>query len=395
MKKLSRKSGDLLSEVPEIGAIRGIPKNNSWGKNVAESLIKSFQCAKAFPLPKMGPVAELWFGVHKTGTSFYVGNDEEEKNLSEVLESRLQKKTLTYLAKILSVAEVLSIQLHPDSETAKKLHEERPASYPDANAKPEMAIALSEASLLCGVRPIEEIRLLLDHHPGFRELELAISIENEEDIRTLLLTLLQLPKSSIEKFYLASVASGTCVHDMILQSAYRYLGDFDVGMPVLYLFSYITLKKGDAVFIDSGVPHAYVSGDLFECMMCSDNVVRGGLTPKEVDPSVFSKLVQLVPYAPKLKAVHESGAVRRYQPSNCCFILDHISSEGNFSCHLDGSHETILIVCVHGSAEIKTGDGLSRLVESGESLFLMQVKDVVIEGVDLELFAVMEAIPSA
>lgn len=35
-----------------------------------------------------------------------------------------------------------------------------------------------------------------------------------------------------------------------------------------------------AIYLAANVPHAYVSGELVECMATSDNVIRAGLTPK-------------------------------------------------------------------------------------------------------------------
>ena len=35
-----------------------------------------------------------------------------------------------------------------------------------------------------------------------------------------------------------------------------------------------------AIFLPANEPHAYVSGELVECMATSDNVIRAGLTPK-------------------------------------------------------------------------------------------------------------------
>ena len=41
------------------------------------------------------------------------------------------------------------------------------------------------------------------------------------------------------------------------------------------------------------MPHAYIEGELLECMVNSDNVVRGGLTPKLKDAAT---LVEILPY---------------------------------------------------------------------------------------------------
>jgi mannose-6-phosphate isomerase class I len=42
----------------------------------------------------------------------------------------------------------------------------------------------------------------------------------------------------------------------------------------------VRLAPGEAIFLAANEPHAYVSGELVECMATSDNVIRAGLTPK-------------------------------------------------------------------------------------------------------------------
>lgn len=55
----------------------------------------------------------------------------------------------------------------------------------------------------------------------------------------------------------------------------------------------MTMKRGEAVVITPNEPHAYLTGDLVECMANSDNVVRGGLTPKYKDTET---LFNMLPY---------------------------------------------------------------------------------------------------
>jgi len=57
----------------------------------------------------------------------------------------------------------------------------------------------------------------------------------------------------------------------------------DIGLLFIFFFNIMRLKRGEAVVITPNEPHAYISGDLVECMANSDNVVRGGLTPKLKD----------------------------------------------------------------------------------------------------------------
>lgn len=49
------------------------------------------------------------------------------------------------------------------------------------------------------------------------------------------------------------------------------------------------LKEGEAIFLPANEPHAYISGDIIECMATSDNVIRAGLTPKLRDVKVLCK----------------------------------------------------------------------------------------------------------
>ena len=51
---------------------------------------------------------------------------------------------------VLSVAQALSIQAHPDKELAGLLHTLKSNVYKDANHKPEMVLALTEFEALCG-----------------------------------------------------------------------------------------------------------------------------------------------------------------------------------------------------------------------------------------------------
>jgi mannose-6-phosphate isomerase len=47
------------------------------------------------------------------------------------------------------------------------------------------------------------------------------------------------------------------------------------------------MKVGDSFVISPDEPHAYISGELMEAMVNSDNVVRGGLTPKLKDTNTL------------------------------------------------------------------------------------------------------------
>ncbi len=69
----------------------------------------------------------------------------------------------------------------------------------------------------------------------------------------------------------------------------------DIGIFSIFLMNYLRLKRGEAIFLAANEPHAYISGECVECMACSDNVVRAGLTPKPKDvPTLCAMLTYLV-----------------------------------------------------------------------------------------------------
>jgi len=49
---------------------------------------------------------------------------------------------------------------------------------------------------------------------------------------------------------------------------------------LIVMVTQIGLDAGEAIYLAANEPHAYVSGELVECMATSDNVIRAGLTPK-------------------------------------------------------------------------------------------------------------------
>lgn len=68
----------------------------------------------------------------------------------------------------------------------------------------------------------------------------------------------------------------------------------DVGSLSLFFLNVIQLEPGQAIFLPAKEPHAYLSGDCIECMACSDNVVRAGLTPKFKDVETLLTMLNYV-----------------------------------------------------------------------------------------------------
>ncbi|CAO1630072.1 unnamed protein product [Sympodiomycopsis kandeliae] len=227
---------------------------------------------------------------------------------------------LPFLFKILSAGKALSIQAHPDKALAEKLHKENPKSYKDDNHKPEMAIALTDFKGFCGFRPLSEIVHFLDVVPEFKGLVrpsdafiAEVSYASKESSGT---------TEEETKDYLRRIfsplmkAAMTDVKRATMGISQRYAAELskedndereieisedlarlvctlneqfpgDVGVFCTFMLNVVVLQPGQAMFLKANEPHAYISGNIVECMAASDNVVRAGLTPKERDVDVL------------------------------------------------------------------------------------------------------------
>lgn len=65
----------------------------------------------------------------------------------------------------------------------------------------------------------------------------------------------------------------------------------DIGVLSIFFFNIVRMSPGQAIFLGANIPHAYLSGDCMECMACSDNVIRAGLTPKFKDVDTLLSMI--------------------------------------------------------------------------------------------------------
>jgi mannose-6-phosphate isomerase len=82
----------------------------------------------------------------------------------------------------------------------------------------------------------------------------------------------------------------------------------------LYL-NLITLQRGEAMNIPAGILHAYVRGFGVELMANSDNVLRGGLTPKHVDVGELTAILRFAPFRPEILKPLAAGDALESWPS--------------------------------------------------------------------------------
>lgn len=224
----------------------------------------------------------------------------------------LQK--LPFLFKVLSINKALSIQAHPNKKLAEQLHASNPKEYKDDNHKPEMTIAITPFEGLCGFRPLGEIVYFLKHIPALRSLvgdaaaskfESVVttsSVSEQEqkralkDVFTALMEtkqdkigpaadeLLKQVEKEQDKFPAGAAGEdvpppgGKIFKELIPRLNKQFPAD--IGLFVTFFLNFVQMNEGEAMFLQADDIHAYISGDIIECMAASDNVVRAGFTPK-------------------------------------------------------------------------------------------------------------------
>lgn len=271
------------------------------------------------------PAAELWMGAHPKAPSFATSSSmpldeliaaQPEKLLGVPVNDRFGK--LPFLFKILAAAQPLSIQSHPNVDQARQgfrrendqgVELDSPLrTYRDDNHKPELICALTPFAAKVGFRALDASRALFaalggDALGALRE-QLDQTGDEGEVLQRVLEWLLRLPADEATTLVRATVAAAaTCGDDRYapeLAWVPRVQAAFpdDIGGVVALLLNHVELLPGDAVFLGAGNLHAYLQGTGVELMANSDNVVRGGLTPKNIDVDELLSVVDATPLDP-------------------------------------------------------------------------------------------------
>ncbi|KAI6357749.1 hypothetical protein MCOR25_007582 [Pyricularia grisea] len=406
-----------------------------WGKKGSESAAAKFAAATPaddFSIQDDRPYAELWMGTHPSNPSKDVDTgrtlldlvEENQMFLSSSVISKYGNK-LPFLFKVLSINKALSIQAHPNKKLAEKLHERDPKNYPDDNHKPEMAIAITPFEGLCGFRPLEEIAHFLDNVPALRSLvgedkakqfvevakdEKADVATKKKALREAFAAVMDASDSALAEAtkQLVSAAesegadfaakgvsstSGATLAELVT----RLHGQFgaDYGLFVLFYCNFVTLEPGEALFLQADDIHAYVSGDIMECMAASDNVVRAGFTPKFKDvPTLVDMLTYdsapideqkmqptEYPYVKLNMAAFKSGSeVLLYDPPIEEFsVLRGVLKANEAKATFDPIEGPSIVICTKGSGKISVGPTVKDIKE-GWVYFVGSTAQCVLEA---------------
>jgi mannose-6-phosphate isomerase len=303
--------------------LQGIHRHYEWGGNAFIPQLMHVDNAIGKPF------AEYWMGAHPSAPAM-VETAEGLMALDQMIQENkvafLGAKTaaqfgaLPYLFKILDVEKMLSIQVHPSKENAKKgFSKEQQAgvpidatnrNYKDQNHKPEVMVALSDFWLLHGFMPAIALKERLS---SLAPLQILLPEFGQDDYAGLYSHFMRLDQTATDKILkplleiaVHEVAAGKVDKTHPHWWANKYYGgivpssNIDKGILSIYILNIVNVPKYQGVFQGAGLLHAYLEGQNIELMANSDNVLRGGLTPKHIDIEELLQHIQFEPTYPSM-----------------------------------------------------------------------------------------------
>jgi mannose-6-phosphate isomerase class I len=352
------------------------------------------------------PCAELWMGAHpdlpseveiggqRMRLDSLIANSPADM-LGDTVAAEFDGQ-LPYLLKVLSAAAPLSIQTHPSKSASEAgfAREEQAGiplsaphrNYRDRNHKPELIVALTDFYALCGFRPLDEIAGMLRAVPGFSE-EAQRFEPTVDSLRSLYETWMTLPQPEVDSRltpYLERLRAADGKHHFqrnqreywLLEADKQYSahGRRDRGLFSICLLNLVHLKPGAALALSSGVLHAYLEGSGMELMANSNNVLRGGLTPKHVDvPELLRNVNFDAGPARPLQAERHSDTEWLYRTPYREFELARleVAAGRKHVSAADHSADILFVASAHGGEEVKVAcAGLTVSLRKGSAVLV-------------------------
>jgi mannose-6-phosphate isomerase len=357
-----------------IGLMKNTVQHYAWGSATAIPELLGEEN------PSHKPWAELWMGAHPKAPSLvnfegqWVALDKlieihPQDILGQKVAARFQNK-LPYLFKVLAAAKPLSVQAHPEREQAHLGFEAEnsrglPAdalnrNYKDENHKPECICALTGFWALHGFRNIDDIVTMLTIccPTGLAaELDQLRPRPNAQSLKQFYSQLMQMDSERQKRII------DETLHNMhrlpetdavfwMKRLSEEYPSDIGILSPIL--LNLICLQPGQALFLPARELHAYLEGTGIELMANSDNVLRGGLTPKNIDVAELLKVVRFEPRTINtLKCVYESANEKVYVSPADEFVLSWINVSDGSSYQSSASRSVEILLCTTGEAYIQ------------------------------------------
>ncbi len=382
-----------MSLQSKLYKLKGKVQHYAWGGfNFIPELLH-------YPNPDNKPCAEYWMGAHPSASSVLL-TENGEVNLNQLIkESPAETITtavndkfgeLPYLFKLLDVHEMLSIQVHPTKAEAVKGFEAEEAAgvpinapnrnYKDKNHKPEVMVALSEEFwLLHGFKPEQE---LADTLSLLHEFNVLLPLFKRDGYKGLYQYVMEMPQEDADSILASLVKkevrrklNNELSKDMPgwwVAKLYEHTDNYtnlDRGIFSIYFFNIVRIGKGEAIFQGAGIPHAYLEGQNAELMANSDNVLRGGLTPKHVDVPELMKHTLFQGIHPNVMKGKHLGAFDSMERNYPCPVPDfginkiELNADNKYT-EISTSFE--IIIATEGGVVVNGSNNQNIVIKAGE-----------------------------
>ena len=374
----------------KIFKIKGCIQHYAWGGNtfIPELL--------GVPNVNEEPCAEYWLGAHPSASAQILDTNigltlnelikqDPKLALTEAVYSKFGE--LPYLLKVLDVKQMLSIQVHPTKAEAELGFDREEAegipinfanrNYKDRNHKPEVMVALSDFWLLHGFKeksllektlsdvPEFNILLPLFKREGYKALYQFVMEMGVDEVNTFLMQVVKRELRYKKEGLLTKANPGWWVAKLF--DGVDQITNIDKGVFSIYFFNIVNAQPGEAVFQGAGLPHAYLEGQNIELMANSDNVLRGGLTPKYIDVPELIKHTLFEGIVPNIMKGNE---IRKGEKNYPCPVPDFAISKIDLNENMTYDNVTKameLILVTEGGAVLNN----SMVLKKGEAICLM------------------------
>lgn len=391
-----------------IVGITNTPRDYAWGSRGEISALLGWPATDAVE-------AELWLGAHH-GSPTRLTEPAAAGGAPDLVEWVAADPATAlgpghdrfpFLLKVLAAGSPLSLQAHPTAaQAAAGFAREEAAgiplgaahrNYKDPYPKPELILAVSERfGALCGFRPAAESRAAVarladlaaaDVPEARGGLELILArLDTDDSIRAVVEWLLTASEGVADA--VDAVSRVARAHPELARTqavlADQYPGD--PGIVVSLLLNEVELARGEAIFLPAGNIHAYLHGVGIELMEASDNVLRGGLTPKHIDVPELLTVLDTAPHGvPWLRPDVPEPGVRVFRPEGVGFELVEVT--GDAALPLSGP---AIVLGLEGSFAVG-GAEARRTVGRGDAVYVAGEPMLDVRGTGLVVVATTAA----
>lgn len=371
-----------------------------WGKTGSDSLSARL-CAKqpgwdgegprdkTFKIDEKTPYAEMWMGTYPVLPTYLANSGEDLQDfldahpvelLGQSTIDKFGHSKLPYLPKVLSIAKALPLQIHPNKALAKQLHEKNPDQFTDPNHKPEIALALTEFEAFCGFKPLAHIAKLMELEALKRYMPKITKPEmDDQQLKAVVRNMLEADDETVKSTYqaLTSLDGGEFDGDEYIPTlaprlAEQYSQSDPGNLVALILMNYLVLQPGEGIYIPADGIHAYLKGDIIECMARSNNVLNTGFCPRAERDNVepFCSALTFTPHSPEecmLKQQSYSkakqGKTVKYAPPLAEFDMLATTLKSGEKEELGKVNGPGILLATKGSATMKANEKTVELKE--------------------------------